>query len=37
MTSADAVLFVSGSLLFLALGYALVGPERLERWADRWF
>ena len=31
------VLGVSLFVLALAGGYALVGPERLERLADRWF
>jgi len=31
------ILAVSLGMLVLAGGYALVGPERLERWADRWF
>jgi len=32
-----AVLGVSLFILAVAAGYALVGPERLERIADRWF
>jgi len=31
------VLAVSLFMLALAGGYALVGPDRLDRWADRWF
>ena len=31
------VLGISLGMLVLAAGYALAGPERLERWADRWF
>lgn len=36
MTGADAGLLVSGFLLFLAIGYTVVGPERLERIVGRW-
>lgn len=31
------VLAISLFLAVLGGGYALVGPDRLERWADRWF
>lgn len=31
------VLAISLFVAVLAGGYALLGPERLERWADRWF
>ena len=31
------LLAVSLGMLVLAGGYVLVGPERLERLADRWF
>lgn len=37
MTGADALLFVALFCFALAGGFVLVGPNRLERWADRWF